>query len=127
MMLVVAMCCVCCKDKNIPPLKISMSQIETTAVGGEYNITITGDNWWLEPHVMIDRKISYDVKVSYEGEGSKKLPVRIDGEWFTISKKDKETLYVKIAGNDTDKSRTLLILLQSYNYFPDILVTQKGK
>ena len=110
MILVAAMCCVSCKDKNTPPLKFSTRQIETTAVGGEYNVTITGDNWWLD-----------------EGEGNKKLPVKIEGEWFTILQKDKETLYVKIAENNTPKDRTLLIALQSYDYFPDIRVTQKGK
>jgi len=129
MILVAAMCCVSCKDKNTPPLKFSTRQIETTAVGGEYNVTITGDNWWLEPYVMIDGKTIYEdkVKITYEGEGNKKLPVKIEGEWFTILQKDKETLHVKIAENNTPKDRTLLIALQSYDYFPDIRVTQKGK
>lgn len=125
--LLTAICCVSCKDKNNLPLKISARQIEVAKAGGEYNVTITGDKWWLQPYVMIDRKISDEVKVYYEGEGNKKLPVKIEGEWFTLLQKDNETLYIKIAGNDTGKDRTLLILLQSYNYFPDILVTQKGK
>ena len=118
MILVAAMCCVSCKDKNTPPLKFSTRQIETTAVGGEYNVTITGDNWWLEPYIMIDGKTIYEDKVKI---------TKIEGEWFTILQKDKETLYVKIAENNTPKDRTLLIALQSYDYFPDIYVTQKGK
>lgn len=129
MILVAAMCCVSCKDKNTPPLKFSTRQIETTAVGGEYNVTITGGDWWLRPNVMIDGKIVYsdELKVTYEGEGNKKLPVKVEGVWFTILQKDKKTLYVKIAENNTNKNRILLIFLQHLDYFPDIRVTQKGK
>lgn len=129
MIILTAMCCVCCKEKNTLPLKISTRQIEVAKAGGEYNVTITGDKWWLQDCVMIDRKIvrSDKLKLAYEGEGNKKLPVKIEGEWFTLLQKDNETLYIKIAGNDTGKDRTLLILLQSYNYFPDVLVIQKGK
>ena len=70
---------------------------------------------------MIDGKTIYEdkVKITYEGEGNKKLPVKIEGEWFTILQKDKETLYMKIAENNTPKNRTPLIALQSYDYFPD--------
>ena len=78
---------------------------------------------------MIDGKIVYsdELKVTYEGEGNKKLPVKIEGVWFTILQKDKKTLYVKIAENNTNKNRILLIFLQYLDYFPDICVTQKGK
>jgi hypothetical protein len=51
----------------------------------------------------------------------------IKSDWFSVEKRGKQKLVVKVSENKSKNSRKIRITLESGNYFDYVNVSQKGK
>ncbi len=58
--------------------------------------------------------------------GSVPTPLRIEGEWFTITREGLKRILVEVKANPTSKERTLVLPLASGNNGQTLTIKQEG-
>lgn len=132
-----------CNDKSeileplgpsgIDYIKLSAKELLFDNTTSVQEVTTEGNFWWLEGNVYIDDK--------YVGRGDPTLKIetgtidgfnlrptilRIEGEWFTITRPEIKRIGVCVKANPTPKERTLILPLTRGNSCQTLTIKQKG-
>ena len=85
--------------------------------------------WWFYSVRINDQLINIkDLTVSYLGEEDKTgySIIKFEGEWFSVSKKDSQTIEITLTENSDDAERRLSFLAYRGNSWQEITVVQQG-
>ena len=96
-------------------------------------MTTEGDFWWMDRAVYVDgKRIDTDdptLKIEMgilDGFGSVPTPLRIEGEWFTITREGLKRILVEVKANPMSKERILILPLASGNNGQTLTIKQEG-
>ena len=116
-----------CSDKEDPigkwddNIKLSTKNVAFDAKADSVIITTEGD-WWLVNGISINGISSiYYNRDSIDLESNS---YTIEGDCYTVERRDKNTLFVKMNENLTGKERKMLITLEAGDYFDYVGIKQ---
>lgn len=116
-----------CKDKLNPigkwddNIKLSTKSVELTAQADSVTITTEGDWWWVDGISFQDSTYSYYNREDINLESD---AYSIKEDAFTVERRDKNTLFVRLNENNTGTERTMLIGLEAGDYFDHVSIQQ---
>jgi hypothetical protein len=103
-------------------IKLSRKSAEFSAAGDSIIITTKGDTWWLSS-VSVDTANYY----SFLGINVLSSSYTVKQDCFTIEKRDKTTLFIKLLENPLSVNRIVKVWLEAGDYFDSVKITQKAK
>lgn len=118
---------VSCKDKVNPIgkwddiIKLSTKSVELTAQADSVTITTQGDWWWVDEISFQDSTYSYYNREDINLESD---AYSITEDAFTVERRDKNTLFVRLKENNTGAERTMSIGLEAGDYFDHVNIQQ---
>lgn len=118
---------VSCKDKVNPIgkwddiIKLSTKSVELTAQADSVTITTQGDWWWVDEISFQDSTYSYYNREDINLESD---AYSITEDAFTVERRDKNTLFVRLKENNTGAERTMSIGLEAGDYFDHVNIKQ---
>ena len=118
---------VSCKNKDNPIgkwndiIKLSTKSVELTAQADSVTITTQGDWWWVDGISFQDSTYSYYNRKDINLESD---AYTITEDDFTVERRDKNTLFVRLNENHTGAERTMLIGLEAGDYFDHVSIKQ---
>jgi hypothetical protein len=104
-------------DDNI---KLSGKTFEFGAGADSVTVT-TGGNWWWVSSVSVDGNSYYgfaDVKAEADSYSIKQ-------DYFIVERRNKNTLFIKVAANSQSVTRKIVVCLEAGDYFDAVTITQK--
>jgi len=116
-----------CKDKENPigkwddNIKLSTKSVELTAQADSVTITTQGDWWWIDGISFQDSTYSYYNREDINLESD---AYSIQEDAFTVERRDKNTLFVRLKENNTGAERTMNIGLEAGDYFDHVSIKQ---
>lgn len=116
-----------CKDNENPigkwddVIKLSTKSVELTARADSVTITTRGDWWWVDGISFQDSTYSYYNREDINLESD---AYSINEDAFTVERRDKNTLFVRLKENNTGAERTMLIGLEAGDYFDHVSIKQ---
>jgi len=116
-----------CKDKENPigkwddNIKLSTKSVELTAQADSVTITTQGDWWWIDGISFQDSTYSYYNREDINLESD---AYSIKEDAFTVERRDKNTLFVRLKENNTGAERTMNIGLEAGDYFDHVSIKQ---
>lgn len=118
-----------CSSDDYDPIKLSEKYINCEYTKGTYNITTEGEEWWIQKFVVIDNKhiAVTEFETAYEDDTPEAPPVKITGDWFSITKEGKNKLVISLEENLANNIRELKVLLQNDNYLDELKIMQNKK
>lgn len=116
-----------CSDKEDPIgkwddiIKLSTKDVQLSAGADSATVTTEGDWWWIDGIAIGDTVYSYygNDDVNLESES-----YTIIENNFTVERRDKNTLFVKLDANTTGNERLMRIYLEAGDYFDFLDVQQ---
>lgn len=138
-MCLVALLAGCHKEKADPEgfdytdhIKLSAKELLFDNTASKQPVTTEGDFWWMDRTVYVDgKRIDADdptLKIEMgilDGFGSVPTPLRIEGEWFTVTREGLKRILVEVKANPTSKERTLVLPLASGNNGQTLKIKQE--
>ncbi|WP_342986201.1 hypothetical protein [Bacteroides thetaiotaomicron] len=138
-MCLVALLAGCHKEKADPEgldytdhIKLSAKELLFDATASKQPVTTEGDFWWMDRAVYVDGKcidaddptlkIEMGILDGFDGP----TPLRIEGEWFIITREELKRILVEVKANPTPKERTLVVPLASGNNGQTLTIKQEG-
>lgn len=118
---------VSCKDKENPigkwndNIKLSTKSVELAARADSVTITTEGDWWWIDGILFQDSTYSYYNREDINLEAD---TYTITEDDFTIERRDKNTLFVRLKENNTGIERTMKIGFEAGDYFDNVNIKQ---
>ncbi|GET22376.1 hypothetical protein [Prolixibacter denitrificans] len=118
-----------CKDNENPIgkwddiIKLSTKSVELTAQADSVTINTQGDWWWVDGISFQDSTYSYYNRTDINLESD---AYTITEDDFTVERRDKNTLFVRLKENNTGAERTMLIGLEAGDYFDHVNIQQAG-
>lgn len=118
-----------CSSDHYDPIKLSEKDINCNYAKGTYSITTKGETWWIQKFVVVDSKYIAvtEFETVYEDDSPEASPVKITGDWFSITKEGKNKLVISLEENLGNNIRELKVLLQNDNYLDELKITQNKK
>ena len=114
-------------------IKLSAKELLFDATASKQPVTTEGDFWWMDRAVYVDgKRIDTDdptLKIEMgilDGFGSVPTPLRIEGEWFTITREGLKRILVEVKANPMSKERILILPLASGNNGQTLTIKQEG-
>jgi len=136
----------CSEDigKGRDTIKLSSSELFSTAEGGEFVVTTQSKNWNMERMISVDSEF-YGMGFDEEGNncywpyngidfpietGEDRAYcyyiVKIEGPWFTVHRVTEQKIIFYILPNDTGRTRTLALGLSTLNFSTSLTLTQSA-
>jgi hypothetical protein len=118
-----------CSDKKVIDgkwddiIKLSTKNVELTSKIDSVTITTEGDWWWIDAVSFEDSIYSYYAREDINLESDS---YSISEEQFLIERRDKNTLFIKLEANNTEKERVMNITLEAGDYFDYVTIKQAG-
>lgn len=113
-------------------IKLSAKELLFDATASKQTVTTEGDFWWMDRTVYVDGKridvddptlkIEMGILDGFDGP----TPLRIEGEWFIITREELKCILVEVKANPTSKERTLVLPLASGNNGQTLTIKQEG-
>lgn len=129
----------CHKEKADPEgldhtdhIKLSAKELLFDATASKQPVTTKGDFWWMDRAVYVDgKRIDADdptLKIETGILDGFDVPttLRIEGEWFTVTREGLKRILVEVKANPTSKERTLILYLWDRNYRGHLKIKQEG-
>lgn len=111
------------EEKWSDKIKLSQKKTEFSADGDSVLIATGGKSWWIN-HVNVDGKTFFDKnRLSQDTVNF----YQFKDDCFTIERRTRNSLFIKLDENTTSKPREVFVRLQAGNYFDGVKVSQKGK
>lgn len=109
-------------DDNI---KLSTKTVHFDKNKNATTITTKGEWWWINGLIVNGEhfqpsKDQEDIDLTSDSYAFK-------GDWFTVEKKNKTTLYIEVDENNTVAKRNIVVTLQAGNYFDGVTITQQAE
>ncbi|GET23010.1 BACON domain-containing protein [Prolixibacter denitrificans] len=114
----------CTKPKGIweDNIHLSTKSAEFNASGDSVTIKTGGDWWWISD-VSVDSTWYYGfTSVDMQSDN-----YTIKEDCFTVERRDKNTLFIKVAANPNNVKRIITVGLEAGDYFDRVTITQKPK
>ncbi len=116
-----------CSDKKDPigkwddNIKLSTKSVEFTAKADSVTISTKGNWWWIDGITFENSRYSYyqreDINLESESYSIKE-------DQFTVERRNKNTLFIKLNENNTGKERSMHISLEAGDYFDYVNIKQ---
>jgi hypothetical protein len=116
-----------CSDKEDPigkwddNIKLSVKNVEFAAKGDSVTIKTEGDWWWINGISINGISSVYYNRESIDLESDSYI---IEGDCYTVERRDKNTLFVRMNENLTGKERKMIIDLEAGDYFDSVGIKQ---
>ncbi|MDR3272268.1 MAG: hypothetical protein LBT29_02130 [Flavobacteriaceae bacterium] len=117
-LLILSLSAIACEDNGMVgdcsnPVKFSEEVLNFNYTGGTSTVTANHEYWWIAEYIYIDGIIYYDMNdFQVEWSGGEEYSghiIKIEGDWFTITRVDGYTLSISIDQNKTGKDRQLIL------------------
>lgn len=115
-------------------IKLSAKELLFDNTASKQSVTTEGDFWWMDRAVYVDGKcINADdptLKIEMgilDRFGSVPTPLRIEGEWFIITREELKRIQVEVKANPMPKERILVLPLVSGNNGQTLTIKQEGE
>lgn len=105
-------------DDNI---KLSGKTFEIGASSDSVTVTTGGSSWWIN-NVSVNGESDYAMSDDFSLVGCK-----IKHDFYMIERRNKNTLFIKMAENTGAVKRTIVVGLQAGDYFDSVTITQRSK
>lgn len=106
-------------DDNI---QLSIKTVEFSALSDSVTIKTGGTGWWITD-ITVNGNFFYGFKdINIESD---KYTIKQD--CFVVERRDKNTLFIKVAANPNNYQRTITVGLQAGDYFDRVVIQQKHK
>jgi hypothetical protein len=105
-------------DDNI---KLSGRTFEIGASADSVIVTTGGSSWWIN-NVSVNGDSYYALSSDFSVSGYK-----IQHDCYIVERRNKNTLFVKVAENTGAVKRTIVVGLQAGDYFDSVTIIQKPK
>ncbi|MGQ1948458.1 hypothetical protein ACT3CD_15300 [Geofilum sp. OHC36d9] len=102
-------------------IKLSTKNVTLTAKTDSVTITTEGDWWWINSISFDDSTYIYYNRKDIDLESDS---YSIKEDFFIVERRDKNTLFVKLYENSTNRKRGMSITLEAGDYFDYINITQ---
>ncbi len=102
-------------------IKLSTKNVDFTAKTDSVLITTKGNWWWIDGIIFEDSTYSYYQQDDINLESDSYLIKEKD---FIVERQNKNTLFVKIYGNNTGNKRIMYISLEAGDYFDHVTINQ---
>ena len=102
-------------------IKLSTKDVDLTAKTDSVTITTEGNWWWINSISFEDSTYSYYNREDIDLESDS---YSIKEDCFIVERRDKNTLFIKLYENSTNKKRGMSITLEAGDYFDYINITQ---
>lgn len=102
-------------------IKLSTKDVDLTAKTDSVTITTEGNWWWINSISFEDSTYSYYNREDIDLESDS---YSIKEDCFIVERRDKNTLFIKLYKNSTNKKRGMSITLEAGDYFDYINITQ---
>ena len=115
----------CSKPKGDWPDNIGLSTkvVEFNAQSDSVTITTFGSSWWIgDVSVNSDWYYNFNLEVNLETDS-----YIIKHDCFTVERRDKHKLLIKVDENPLNIQRIITVGLQAGDYFDRVTITQKPK
>lgn len=112
----------CTDGKWKDNIGLSTSNVEMTKGIDSITISTEGDWWWIYQITFNDSIFTYLNRDDINLESESYLIEELN---FTVERRDKNTLYVRLDENKTDNDRIMVISLQAGDYFDYIHIKQQ--
>ncbi len=113
-------------------IKLSAKELLFDNTASKQPVTTEGDFWWMDRTVYVDGKridaddptlkIEMGILDGFDGP----TPLRIEGEWFTVTREGLKRILVEVKANPMSKERTLVLPLASGNNGQTLTIKQEG-
>ncbi len=115
-------------EDKYDPIKLSDTNIECSYEEGDCTVSTVGESWWLRQYVVIDSHFTpvEELITTYENNNPEFPPVKIEGDWFVITKGVKN-ISVQLSENETKGKRMLVVPLQDHDYYRQLTIVQGVK
>lgn len=113
-------------------IKLSAKELLFDATASKQPVTTEGDFWWMDRAVYVDgKRIDADdpmlkIEMGILDGFDVPTPLRIEGEWFTVTREGLKRILVEVKANPTSKERTLVLPLASGNNGQTLTIKQEG-
>ncbi len=130
-----------CNDKNEradslgyapDTIKLSTEELLFDNTTSVQEVMTKGDQWIMDEDVYVDgKRIDADdptlkIEWGFIEKIDIKTPLRIEGEWFTITR-DVKQIRVEVKANTASKERALILYLWDRNYRGHLKIKQEGR
>jgi len=106
-------------DDNI---KLSTKAVEFSALSDSVTVK-TGGSAWLISDISVNSNYFYDFSnINLESDS-----YTINQDCFVVERRDKNTLFIKVAENPLNAKRIITVGLQAGDYFDRVTITQKPR
>lgn len=115
--------------RQLDTVKLSTKWLTFNSQASTKEVTTEGDQWNMFLIMNEDTELDYsnDDLVITSGDTGKyeNTPLRIEGDWFTVTRELKR-ITVNVKPNNTNKKRIVKIGVNDRNYFDRIVVEQSS-
>ena len=105
-------------------IKLSTKNVEFGVKADSVVITTEGDWWWINMIELNDSIYCYYNNENIDLESDSYTIIEDD---FTVERRDKNTLFIKMEENLTGEERVLIIGLEAGDYFDHVIITQAAQ
>ncbi|HBL75690.1 MAG: hypothetical protein A2W90_08170 [Bacteroidetes bacterium GWF2_42_66] len=106
-------------DDNIG---LSTKAVEFSALSDSVTIRTGGSGWWIS-----DISVNSNYFYNFNGINLESDSYLIKQDCFVVERRDKNTLFIKVAENTLNVQRIITVGLQAGDYFDRVTITQKPK
>jgi hypothetical protein len=106
-------------DDNI---QLSAKTFEFSALSDSVTIKTGGTTWWISD-IAVNGNFFYDFK----DIDMQSYKYSIKQDCFVVERRDKNTLFIKVAENPNNYQRMISVGLQAGDYFDRVVIHQKHK
>lgn len=114
-------------------IKLSAKELLFDNTASKQAVTTEGDFWWMDRTIYVDGKcINADdptlrIETGILDGFDVPTPLRIEGEWFIITREGLKRILVEVKANPMPKERTLVLPLASGNNGQILTIKQEGE
>ncbi len=105
-------------------IKLSTKNVEFGAKADSVLITTEGDWWWIDMIKLNDSIYSYYNNEDIDLEADS---YTISEDDFTVERRNKDTLFIKMNDNTTGKERVMTVGLEAGDYFDYVEIRQAAR